>query len=63
LAINPQYTTNVFHWEYVGHSFILEADTEEWLTLKLLRPVDLPESTLLVDDVDDETSGEGNFFL
>lgn len=63
LAINPQYTTNVFHWEYVCHSFILEADTEEWLTLKLLRPVDLPESTLLVDDVDDETSGEGNFFL
>jgi hypothetical protein len=50
----------VFHWEYVGRSFTLESDKEEWPTLKLIRPFDLSEDSLPVDthDVDKDVDAD-----
>lgn len=61
-AIDPQCTTSVFHWEYVGQSFVLEADTETWPTLKLLRPDDFPVDLLPVENVIDNPDGKAEPF-
>ena len=51
LSIDPSTATSVFHWEYVGHSFTLEADIEGWPLLKLLQPSDLPDDSLPMEKV------------
>ena len=51
MLIDLHSSTSVFHWEYVGHSFTLEAPHEAWPTIKLLQLLDLPETTLPVEPV------------